>query len=77
VIGVGRYGRAVADKRGFARGAAARGDFKRALGVVDGGLPPGWERTRAPWLCGEPPAERGLELPMAGVEAAGLGEAAG
>ena len=77
MIGVGRFGRAVADKRGFARGVAARGDFRRALGVVDGGLPPAWERTRAGWLCGEPSAERGLKLPRAGAETAGFWEAAG
>jgi hypothetical protein len=76
VTGGGRHGRAVADPLGFAREAAARGVFRRALGVVDGGLPPAWERTRAVWLCGEPSAEVGLELPRADAETAGFREVA-
>jgi hypothetical protein len=79
---VGGHERAVANTLGFAREAAARGDFRGALewlavvDVVDGGLPPGWERTRAVWLRGEP-SEVGLEPPTAGAETAGFREVAG
>jgi hypothetical protein len=84
VIGVGRYGRAVANTLGFARGAAARREFRGVLAwpvmvveIVDGGLRSGWERTRALRLCGERLAEVGLGLPTAGIETAGFREAAG
>jgi hypothetical protein len=82
VTGVGGHERAVANALGAGE-AAAHGDFTGALEwlggveVVGGGLPPGWERTRGVWLCGEPSAEGGLELPTAGVETAGLRGAAG
>jgi hypothetical protein len=83
VTGVGPHERAVANTLGFAQDAAARGDFRGALEwlgvmeIVDGGLPPGWERTRAAWLHGEPSAEAGFGLPTAGAETAGFREALG
>jgi hypothetical protein len=43
--------------------------------IVDGGLPPGCERTRAAWLHGERSAEVALELPAARAKTAGFGEA--
>jgi hypothetical protein len=49
----------------------------RDVEIVDGGLPPGWERTRAAWLRGEWSAEAGFELPTAGAETAGFREALG
>ena len=82
-IGVLKRERAVANTLGFAPAAAARGDFSGALEwlgvveIVDGGVPPGWERTRALWLRGERSAEVGLELPTAGAETAEFREGAG
>ena len=79
---MGRHERAVANTLGFAREAAARGDFEGALQwlgvveIVDGVLPPWWERTRAAWLHGDRSAEVSLE-PPAGVETAGFREGAG
>ncbi|HET7378416.1 MAG TPA: hypothetical protein VFJ24_00095 [Gaiellales bacterium] len=83
MTGLGRHERGVANTLGFAWEAAARRDFRGALEwlgvveIVDGGLPPGWERARAVWLGGERSADVGLELPTAGAETAGFREAAG
>ena len=80
---MGPHERAVANTPGFAQEAAARVNFTGALGypgvvgIVEGGLPPRWERRRAVWLCGERSAQGGLELPTAGAETAGFREAAG
>ncbi len=81
--GVERHERAVANTLGFAREAASRGDFKDALEwlgvveVVDGVLPPGWERTRAVWRHGRMPAEAGGELSAARGVAGGSRKEAG
>lgn len=80
---VGRHERAVANTLGFAEEAAARGDFRGALEwlgvveVVDGVLPPGWERTRAMWRRREVPPEVRGELLTARAEAGGSREEAG
>lgn len=81
--GLGRHERAVANTLGFAQEAAARGDFKDALEwlgvveVVDGVLPPGWDRTRAAWIRGGMCPEPGIELPTAGAQSGTSREGAG
>lgn len=80
--GADRHDRAVANTLGFAREAAANGDFAGAiewLGVVeivDGALPAGWEQTRASWLRAETSGERSHERATA-REAAAAGSGVG
>jgi hypothetical protein len=81
---VERHERAVANTLGFAREAAANGDFAGALKwlvvveIVDGALPAGWERTRALWLRGQASADGERELRAAReAAAAGIGVAHG
>jgi hypothetical protein len=76
--------RAVANTLGFAREAAARGDFAGALEwlgvveIVDGALPAGWELTRASWLRSQASEEEEREQPAApDAAAAGSGMAHG
>jgi hypothetical protein len=67
MTGTERHQRAVANTLGFAREAAAKGDFGGALEwlgvveIVDGALPAGWEQTRATWLRGQTSADGGRE----------------
>lgn len=81
--GLERHERAVANTLGFAREAAFRGDFQGALEwlavveVVDGVLPPGWDRMRAGWRRGGTPQESKADLPAAHAEAGGSGREAG
>ena len=79
---VGRHERGVAHTLGFAREAAASGDFKAELEwlaiveVIDGVLPAGWERTRAVWRRGGMLPETGGEPSAAAGGAGGSRERA-
>jgi hypothetical protein len=82
MTGAERHQRAVAHTLGFAREAAAKGDFAGALEwlgvveIVDGALPAGWELTRAVWLRAQTSGERPLVRPTA-REAAAAGRGVG
>lgn len=80
MTGAERHERAVASTLGFAREAAAKGDFAGALewlgvvGILDGALPAGWEQTRSLWLGARTSGERSHErLAARGAAAAGSG----
>ncbi len=80
MTGAERHQRAVANTLGFAREAAAKGDFAGALEwlgvveIVDGALPVGWEQTRASWLRAQASGERTHQQPTArGAAGAGSG----
>jgi hypothetical protein len=83
VTGAERHERAVANTLGFAREAAASGDFAGALEwlgvveIVDGALPAGWELTRAVWRRGQASADRGREPQATAEAAAGRGAGGG
>jgi hypothetical protein len=84
MIGAGRHEHAVANTLGFAREAAADGDFAGALRwlvvveIVDGALPAGRELTRALWLRGHGSADGECERSVAPeAAAAGSGVAHG
>ena len=82
MTGAERHERALANTLGFAREAAAKGDFAGALEwlgvveIVDGALPAGWEQTRALWLRAQTSGERPHEQPTA-REAAAAGSGVG
>jgi hypothetical protein len=83
MTGAERHARAVANTLGFAREAAAQGDFAGALEwlgvveIVDGALPAGWELTRAVWRRGQASADGGREPEAAGGAAGGRGAGRG
>ena len=79
MVEMGRHERAVAGSLGFAKEAAAEGDFVNAVRwlqvvqAVDGGLPPGWERTLAGWIDRKRTAELGCAPAIGSTQTRKLG----